>query len=272
MRRNCETATQAPARFNWFFRSDPQVELAYGRRDHFFRAFPDLIASLERAADLAGIHPHFWRWDPRHSRWFNDFSEDWQQECLAASIDGFRETFGHVPLASRGGDRWSSNAAIRCLRGAGLRYDLSIEPGIPSLPLWDDPYATAWLPDYRSAPRSPYRPSPGDYLTPDPSSTDRPFWMVPVTTSRETFWIRRRRYPFLCRASRALNLVMHPENTGRYIEQELDRTTPDPLVLVLRTGDLATPAYAEAFRSVAGRMLRHAALAACQFMRVDEAL
>lgn len=276
-RSQLEQATQAPVRFNWFLRFDPQIEQTWGRVDWITQACPDLIPWLRTQPDFTGIHPHFWRWSERHKTWMNDFSDAWQVRCVQTSIDGYRAVFGVTPPASRCGDHFLGNEIVRLLGKEGVRYDLTVEPGVSSRPLTDDPHATAWLPDYRSAKRVPYRPSAEDFLIPDsacaPADAGREgLWIVPISTTEQPNWMLLPRYPFAVRSSQPLILTLRPRALWKYLSNELSRQSAVPLVLVMRAGDLSQRRHLAAFRFVTERLARHPAIRACRFTRVDVAM
>src|SRR5215467_14466926 len=139
---------------------------------------------------------------------------------------GYQSIFGVRPVACRFGDRWMGNEEIKLLRAGGIRYDLTVEPGVASEPSPGDPHATVWLPDYRRTLRVPYRPSAADFLIPETQSgTDAPnppLWIVPFTTTQPPWWFPVRWFPFVVKASRALNLVLHPLITKHQATTEID--------------------------------------------------
>jgi hypothetical protein len=275
LRSGLEKLCSEPVRFNWFFRFDPQIQETWGQSDWLSEACPGLIAEVQSKRDLSGIHTHFWKWDTRHRRWFNEFADaSWRAHCLRTSIDGYVSLFGKAPIASRFGDRWLGNDLVALLRKAGFLYDLTVEPGIPDHPVFDDSHASAWLPDYRNAPRSPYQPSAADFLIAEPqtpATAKDPFWIVPVTTTEER-WGPIRRFPFLMRTSRTMNLVLRPRLTSAHLSAELDRTSASPLVLVLRAGDLADSRYLKNFRSISNQLVQHAGICRSRFTTVDDAV
>src|SRR5215203_5675127 len=55
--------THATARFSWFWRMDPQIELTYGSAAWPARTYARQIAEMERCGDEIGLHTHAWRWD-----------------------------------------------------------------------------------------------------------------------------------------------------------------------------------------------------------------
>jgi len=277
LRLQAEKLSQAPSRFNFFLRFDPQIEQVGGRRDWVQQVYPGLIPWLQEHGDFTGIHSHFWRWNENRQHWFNDFADPaWRAHCLRSSIECYRSIFGERPTASRFGDSWLTNELIPLLKQEGIRYDLTMEPGVPSHPVFDDPYASAWVPDYRRAPRVPYHPSVEDFLTPQPQSTrDAPestLWLVPVTTTTPPVWERARRFPFLQKASLALNLVLDPRRVWNHLSAEIDRVCAEPLVFVLRSGDLENPGFLRNFGFIAEHLAAHPGLKRCRFTAVDEAV
>ena len=277
LRSNLEQMCGSPVRFNWFFRCDPQIAHTWGRSDWMLEACPRLIQWVLENRDFTGIHPHFWRREDHHRRWFNDFADSkWTAQCLRTAIAGYHSVFGVRPIACRFGDHWMGNAEIKLLQTEGIRYDLTVEPGVASEPPPGDLHATAWLPDYRRAPRVPYRPSAADFLTPETGAgTDEsnpPLWIVPVTTTQPPRWIPVRRFPFLVKASRPLNLVLQPRTTWQQLASEIDSHCHEPLVFVLRSGDLAEPGFFANFKYVIERLASYRGLRNCRFTGVEEAV
>jgi hypothetical protein len=272
LRRELEAATDTRVVFNWFFRLDPQIRDTWGRADWVAEACPELLRSIAEHGDACGIHPHLWSFDSRRADWRNAFGEpEWTQECLATSVAAFERLFGEPPMACRFGDRWLDDDAVRRIREAGLRFDLTVEPGLPATRLADDPGATR-LPDTRRAPREPWRPAPGDYLRPlagELRADD--LWMLPLTCSPPV-WRLVRRPPYLMRASWPPNLALASARIWPFLAAELDRPTRAPLVLVFRAGDFAQPRFAANFRRTAAALARHPALARCSFTDPPHAL
>ncbi len=254
---------------NWFFRFDPQIEQTWGRADWVRQACPDLLEEVARHGDYTGIHPHFWKWSESRKTWYSEFGDPtWLAECVARSIAGYRTVFGVAPEASRMGDRWLCDSLIPVLERAGIRYDLTIEPGIPDVPI-PGAAASSWLPDYRRAPRVPYHPSPEDFLMASPNGS---LWIVPLSTTDPPQWTPVRRFPFLMKVRRSPNWVLRPQSLWRFLEAEMQRSSAVPLTLVLRSGDLGNPAFLANFRYVAERLARHSDLARCRFTSVAEAM
>ena len=277
LRLEIEKLTQSPGRFNFFFRFDPQIERIGGRRDWVLHARPGLIPWLREHGDFAGIHPHFWRWNEHRQQWFTDFADAaWRAHCLHTTIEGYRSVFGMRPIACRFGDACLSNDLIPLLREAGIRYDLTVEPGTPGHPIFDDPHASAWVPDYRRAPRVPYHPSQADFLVPEPQSireaSQDPLWLIPMTSTAPAVWTRTRQFPFLQKVSLPPNLVLNPHRLWDHLSAEIERACAEPLVFVLRCGDLVNPVFLRNFYFIAERLAAHPGLRQCRFTGVEEAV
>ncbi len=294
LRELLEQRTGASAHFHWFLRGDAQIEETWGP-DWLPRGCPELIGEIAGHQDGTGIHPHVWRRHPSSGEWSNDPADpDWVAHCVELNCRHHAHVFGAAPRASRMGDHWISRELLPVLRRAGIQYDLTVEPGVPAMPFWNDPNATGSLPDFRRAPRHPYLATddplrPAVMPLPDaPSLTQEglvqeellqeqivpqrdALWMVPVSTTSPRL-VLRRRYPFFERVSRPANLVMHPDQTRAHLKRELSRETTDPLVLPLRSGDLAEPAYLEAFDHILQGILLHPRLPEARFRTVEQAM
>lgn len=273
LRRQFQKHTRRPVLFNWFIRADPQIEKSWGRADWVVKACPEIVRTIKEHGDGCGIHPHLWRWHTRRGEWFNDFNDlAWIAECLHTSIQAFRRIFEHSPEACRFGDRWLNQYAVELMRASGIRYDLTIEPGLPNRRVFDDPYATESLPDYREAPREPYRPSKENFLIPESAEVnDSSFWMVPLTTTAPVLRLIRRP-PYLIKASHTPNLALHSKYLWPHLSAQLNLKTKLPLVIVLRTGDLATSQWFRNFSETTQQLLKHPALADCEFTNVANAI
>jgi hypothetical protein len=262
LRGRLEQRTAAPVVLNWFLRCDPQIEETWGGLDEVRRLVPGLIDAIVAHDDYAGIHPHLWRWDPDERDWYNDLRDDaWMQRCLDSAVAGYSAVLGRTPEACRFGDRWSSDAGVRALRARGIRYDLTPEPGRPEEPPPGDGRAVGTLPDTRRMPRVPFR-STVDDAAPDADGVP---WILPLTTSPprwQPVWYA----PFVVRASVSPNLGLSPLLVLPHLERELARDTTDPLVLVLRSGDLCRPRRLRHFRRNVARLLAHPGLRRCELV------
>jgi hypothetical protein len=265
LRAELEIATGRPVLYNWFFRCDPQIEQTFGRADYVAEACPRVIRAVVERGDAAGIHVHLWRWSEKNSKWFNDFSDrSWIADCLSVSIKSFEEIFGRRPPMVRFGDRWLSQHAVDLMSHAGIRYDLTVEPGLPGGGIHDDSHATASLPDYRTAPRFPYQPRKENYL--EPSSAPKPddIWMIPASTTRPA-WRLVRRWPYIMRASRSPNLALSSSYVWPHLQRELAKPSRTPLVTIFRSGDLSVTRFRRNFESTTRRFAQHPALRYCEF-------
>jgi len=266
LRKRLEDRTHRPVLFNWFLRTDPQIRHMWGHAEAIAEACPYLLRTIEDHGDYCGIHPHLWRRHPGRSEWFNDFVDPaWTEECLGTAIDGFHGILQRSPEACRFGDRWLSQHAVEQLQGAGILYDLTVEPGVPDEPIPDDPHATGRVPDYSSSPRTPYQPSAENFLVPRAlESPSGALWMIPLTTSPPVWrWLRRP--PHLLKASRTVNVALPSLLVWPHLRSELERPSPVPLTVVIRSGDLENDRHFMSFLRTTDRLARHPGVRQLEF-------
>jgi hypothetical protein len=180
-----ERFTGAPAYFSWFLRMDPQIDHVYGSAAWVARRYREVILRLERAGDEIGLHTHAWRWDQNAARWIIDHGNpSWVNHCLQVSFEAYRNAFGRSCPCFRFGDRWMQNETMGALEALGVKYDLTIEPGMKQNPgLVSEELHTGFIPDYSRVPRRPYKPSRRDFRK--ESRTDsRELWLLPLSTAR----------------------------------------------------------------------------------------
>jgi hypothetical protein len=261
-RRQLEARTGRRTTFAWFFRMDPQVAEAYGEAAWVVRRHAGPTSMLLDAGDEPGLHVHGYRWDAAARGWIVDHgNQDWIDHCVGSSFEAFERALGRACLTFRFGDRWMSNDTMRVLEAAGVRYDLTPEPGHGPEPAYrpDHPY-TGSLPDYSDVPPVPYRPARDDYRRPDPSRRDGP-WVIPVTTAPVQASILRRLYSraFEPRRSGGFSTALASHEPGlfaRIAEHALRRPLPH-LVLPLRVGALAVPRLARRVSANLAMLLAH---------------
>jgi len=143
-------------------------------------------------------------------------------------------------------------------------------------PIFDDRHASAWVPDYRRAPRVPYHPSEADFLVPDPQSIRQAsqdlLWLVPMTSTTRPVWQRTRRFPYLQKVSLPANLVLNPHQLWEHLSIEIERVCAEPLVFVLRCGDLVNPLFLRNFHFITERLVAHPGLKRCRLTSVEDAV
>jgi hypothetical protein len=240
LRRRLEKRTGRPVALNWFLRMDPQIAAVYGTAQWLEHRFGDPLRALAARGDVLGLHVHAFRWNVEAERWVSDHGAPrWVERCVADSVAAFVAAWGYRPRDFRFGDRWLSNRVVAQLERLGVRHDLTIEPGIGAIPgMVPDELSTGGLPDYRRAPRRPYRPLPSDYRVPGRWPFRRRLWMLPVSTGCVNG-------PALPEGTDPqhdfvhLNLGLRPDWIGHLLDQLLDR---EPIVVsVARNGDAGRP-------------------------------
>lgn len=185
LRPRLEKATGARASFSWFLRMDPQIEHIYGLSSWVVKRYGEAIEGLARDGDEIGLHAHARRWDTGHLRWLIDHGDqEWINHCLRSSFDAYRSALGRDCRSFRFGDKWMNNESMALLETLGVKFDLTVEPGQSAKPsLSPRDFHTGSLPDYMSAPRWPYRPSPDDFRKESPEPGPG-LWVIPLSTCR----------------------------------------------------------------------------------------
>jgi hypothetical protein len=190
-RQRMAEATGRPARFGWFWRMDPQIEVVCGSAAWAVETYKDQIKQAEKHGDEMGLHVHGWRWDePLHS-WVADHGNAaWMEHCIRSSFSEFQQNFDRPCEIVRMGDGWFSDQATGILEHLGVRIDLTVEPDMPAAKsLAPEDVTTGLIPDRADVLHKPYHPSLGNFRVPDRDGATR-LWMLPVTTGRAP---RRRR-------------------------------------------------------------------------------
>ena len=206
LRCRLEEATEAPVRFSWFLRMDPQIGQTYGLSWWVAKHYGDVIAQLETAGDEIGLHAHAWHWNHHASRWVTDFADqNWIAHCLRISFQSYQSAFGRPCLSFRFGDHWMSNETIDLLEALGAKFDLTVEPGVGKPAFAPGELHTGSLPDYTDAPKWPYRPSRQSFTKEDPTK-GAGLWMIPLSTTT-----KRDRFAGMKRVALALGIDLDNE-------------------------------------------------------------
>lgn len=258
-------ATSRPVHFNWYLRMDEQIQLGYGDAAWVAHEYAEELAELRTAGDLFGVHVHAWRWE--RSGWVADWgNEDFVTMNVRLALDVFSCAFGEQCLMYRSGDRFTSAALIEVLREAGVRYELTLEPGqIGGARLVRAERGTGAIPDQRYVPRRPYPPSIEDPRRPSPDTESAgDLWMIPVTTLNPNpllaKWLRvarRIRHPVApLERPVGLHALCDSARFWRWVEAGLAAQATPYLSVVLRTDEFLEPARAAAFVDKFDKLVR----------------
>ena len=240
-------ASAEDVRFLWFVRCDPQIETAFGSADDLLRLRAELFDRLAGQGDQIGVHPHSWRWDDDAGTWVSDFGDPaWIEHCVRMSFETYREHFGVPCRLHRFGDRWFAGELVPLLEELGARFDLTLEPGARGASvLAPGERVTGGIPDYMRAPREPYRPSPSDFLLPDPLEHSA-LWMIPLSAADPSSALpvarrvgRNVRHPFGPR-HRPLTLYRawsSPQAFWDLVERQVESLDRPYLAFAIRSGD-----------------------------------
>lgn len=215
--------TEGPAAATWFLRMDPQVDETWGSPMWVAESYGDALAQLTECGDELGLHTHTWRWDEGRGEWLADYRDEaWAEHCLSMGLTAFESAFGRPCLAHRGGDHFLCGSMLSRMRAAGVRVDLTIEPGWPPTGAPHGETAVGALPDYRSVPRTPYRSSPAAFPAPASDNGAGPL-LVPLFSPPALR--RRHRLPL-------------PPDSRHFVSRlafEMLREPPPALALALRS-------------------------------------
>jgi hypothetical protein len=199
MRGPFEEATGSPVHYTWCFRMDPQVADSYGSPTWAADRFPAFIEEMRRQGDATGIHPHMYRWARDKQQWLEDLGhQDWVEHCVESSLDAYATAFDRPCEISRCGNYWINTATINLLERRRVRYDLTVEPGLPASfgGTLEKGFSTGSRPSLTRVPRAPYHPSRDDFCRPAaPGSRD--ITLIPLTSGYvqvgARVWSRARR-------------------------------------------------------------------------------
>jgi hypothetical protein len=186
-RARLHAATGRPVRWSWFLRMDPSIADGYGTPGWVVTHALARTERLTRAGDALGLHVHCVRWAAEESAWIVDHGDpDWVAHCLDVGFSAYQAALGRPCTLLRIGDRFLDEATLEVIARLGVCIDLTMEPGLPPHPLGNlDDRRTGVFPDFRAAPRVPYRPSRTDLRVLASEAHDGP-WMLPVTTGAGT--------------------------------------------------------------------------------------
>ena len=278
LRPHLEKATGAPVRFSWFFRMDPQVEHTYGLSWWVAKRYREVIEQLELAGDEIGLHTHAFRWHSGLNRWITDNGDQkWINHCIRTSFEAYRSAFGRPCLSFRFGDRWMNNETVNLLESLGVKFEMTVEPGRKqSTGLIPEELYTGSLPDYSTAPTSPYKPSRQDFRK-HSQTQERELWVIPMSTDTAVG-----RFVRLKRAAKALGIdlyeadqlnLSHDRSQFRNMMHSLlDVRTESYLAPAIKTDALIySPARAHLEQNV-NLILSHPLLNRFKFVRPAEAI
>jgi hypothetical protein len=184
MRGRFEDATGSPVHYTWCFRMDPQVADSYGSPTWAVDRFPAFAEEIRRQNDETGIHPHAYRWAHDKQRWIEDLgNQDWVDHCVESSLDAYETAFGRRCETFRFGNFWINSETINLLERRQVRYDLTVEPGLPAdfSGTLEKGFSTGSRPDLTRVPRVPYQPCQDDLCKPAPPGS-RNITVIPLTS------------------------------------------------------------------------------------------
>ena len=278
LRARAEAATGRPVHFNWFFRMDPQIAETYGAAAWGIHFYARATAELQACGDEIALHVHPYRWRAEQHRWIVDQgSQSWVDHCVEDSFQAFEGALGRRCTAFRFGQHWMSNATARMLDRLGVRYELTLEPGLREEPVHHrGERSTGVLPDYSGVPTVPYRPSLDDYRNADRSRHDG-MWMIPISTAPvRPRWYRLWYYSLFLKTGISpawTAMASHdPVLFDRVVNEVLQRESDAYLALTLRTNALSNARLARRVTANFTALLDHPLAGRFAFATPEEAL
>jgi hypothetical protein len=244
-------ASGEPVRFLWFVRCDPQIDFAFGSAGHLLTRSAKPLERLLANGDRIGLHVHAWRRDESDGQWVAEYGDTgWIRHCVETSFETFRTHFGTDCELHRFGDHWLSTELIPLLETHGVRFDLTMEPGVRGRrSVAPGERSAGSIPDYTRVPREPYRPSRTDFRRPDAAADSR-LWLVPLSAADPApamplGWRvgRRVRFPFRP-THRPLQMFRPWTSPSAYwdlVQRHVDALERPYLAFAIRSGDPEAP-------------------------------
>jgi hypothetical protein len=148
--------------FNWFFRSDLQMEKMYGDTAWPYRAWKDVVKRIIDRGDELGWHPHLWRLHEDGRSWYQETEDlDYMDSCLRNGFDAIPDAFR--PRVVRTGWDFHNAFTMKRMSDLGIVADLSALPGISDKGTLDAKTGKhVVVRDWTGTPERPYFPSRTD--------------------------------------------------------------------------------------------------------------
>ncbi len=182
-RNKLEEVTGCPVRFNWMLRMDPQIRIAYGNPAWAVDQYSNILDDLRSRGDAIGLHVHNYKWSQSLDGWIDDSADcDWVDECLETAVEAYRQSFSEKCQAMSFGNFFLSTRAVNRAESLGIRYDLTLEPGLLSKKHYGNRPQTAPTPSFCRVPRVPYQPSSADFRKPVEVGS-RSITLIPLTSA-----------------------------------------------------------------------------------------
>lgn len=185
LRSRFEEETGSPVHYTWCFRMDPQVAESYGSPIYAVDQYPEFIKDMERQGDGFGSHTHAYRWIEDRQMWLEDLANQaWVNECIGMSLQAYAKAFGTACETFRFGNFWINTETINLLESQGIRYELTLEPGLPAYSggALEKGYSTGSRPDYCRVSREPYEPARDNFLE-SAAPGSRSIRLIPLTSA-----------------------------------------------------------------------------------------
>lgn len=244
LRQNFREITGSPVHFTWFYRADPQINDVYGAPEWAFKYYRRFLNDFIEHGDEIGLHPHAYRWLEDKKDWLVDHADQaWVEHCIAMSLSAYQFALGKNCVTFRFGERWMNTETMNYIEKQGILYDLTPEPGLPSIPyIVRGERHTGMLPDYTNVSVYPYRPSAHNFQIPD-TEKESGLWVLPVSMGKLTYQFgrmekmyRRITAPGLLKSQ---PIALSPALPSRHFIESIERIFAEqsrtPIIMTLRT-------------------------------------
>lgn len=142
----------------WFVRVDGQLAALYGDAGYLLEKHKELWRQFLDRGDEIGWHAHLYRLEK--GKWRQEI-EDARLVVALKEVYGVLRRKGFLPLSSRIGEAFCSNAVLTTLDELGINCDATAMPGRVRK---DEERHLDW----ETTPQEPYHPSRSDYRQPGP--------------------------------------------------------------------------------------------------------
>ena len=180
-----ENTHRIKVQFNWFFRSDLQMEKVYRNPAWPYESLRRVLDRVARRGDEIGWHPHFWRLHDDGTSWFQETDDlGYIGLCLKKGFNAIPSDLR--PRTVRTGWDFHNAFTMGSLSALGLVADLSALPGVSDVGRFDSKTGERiGVRDWDGVPDRPYVPSRGNYKLEAKNPAERlEIVEIPVSTYR----------------------------------------------------------------------------------------
>ena len=175
-----------PPIYSWCLRVDDQIHQYYDDYAWVLKEHRPLLNDLAASGDELSWHPHFWRFDPKRSAWYQETEDrDWQTSMLRTSFEAYRQQFPDCPQSARMGWNYHNTESMNTLAELGIKVDFS---GVPGMRVDRSHSKIENIYDWFQAPNRPYFPSRRSHQVEAGLDESLPILEVPNLVASSLTW------------------------------------------------------------------------------------